>query len=266
MSAIDSSTPNVAPLPGARQGRDPARAIKRGPSQLPPEVIAATQRDRLFDGLVHTVAEKGYSNARVSDICQAAGVTRPVFYTLFNGKDDAFIATYRHGVDVLLALMDQAYRAAADWHAGVHEALRVLLDVLASVPAFATMAVVEVESVGPAGRRERSRTLLRCGRFFEDTPARPPIPGPDNLVMAVVGGIHAAIYRYVAHERVAELPSMLPTLSYFASAPFLGREAAAAGPAQLGEAGPPATPPCLIGPPGPRESSPTQSELAGSSD
>jgi AcrR family transcriptional regulator len=84
-------------LPGARAGRDPARAIKRGPSRVPPEVVAATQRDRLFDGLVHTVAQKGYVDARVSDICQAAGVTRPVFYALFAGKEDAFLATYRHG-------------------------------------------------------------------------------------------------------------------------------------------------------------------------
>src|SRR6476620_6528311 len=96
----------LPPLPGARTGRDPARAIKRGPSRVPPEVVAATQRDRLFDALVHTVAQKGFANARVSDICQAAGVTRPAFYALFNGKEDAFLATYRHGTDVLLRLME----------------------------------------------------------------------------------------------------------------------------------------------------------------
>jgi hypothetical protein len=42
-----------------------------------------------------------------------------------------------------------------------------------------------------------------------------------------VGGIHTAIYRYVASGRVDELPDLLPTLSYFALVPFLGREAAA---------------------------------------
>src|SRR3954471_21829708 len=122
-------------LPGARAGRDPLRAIKRGPSRVPPEVVAATQRDRLFDGLVHTVAEKGYANARVSDICQAAGVTRPAFYALFDGKDEAFLSTYRHGTSVLLTVMEQAYddaRATGDWRSATRAALRVLLDVLAS--------------------------------------------------------------------------------------------------------------------------------------
>jgi AcrR family transcriptional regulator len=228
----DQVEPDLNAVPGARLGRDPARAIKRGPSQLPPEVVQATQRSRLLDGLVHTVAEKGYADARVSDICQAAGVTRPAFYALFKGKDDAFVAAYKHGVKVLFSLMDRAHSAAPDWHSGAHEALRVLLEVLSSVPAFATTAVVEVEAVGPAGRQERSKMLLRCGRYFTAAPWQVDVPHGEDMVMAVVGGIHAAIYRYVAHDRVTQLPELLPTLSYFATAPFLGAAAARRGPSE----------------------------------
>lgn len=221
----------ITPLPGARPGRDPARAIKRGPSRLPREVVAATQRDRLFDGLVHTVAKKGYVNARVSDICQAAGVTRPAFYALFQGKDDAFLATYRHGTGVLVHLMEDAYRGAPGWRSGARAALRVLLDVLAGVPAFAAMAIVEIESVGPAARRERDRLLSRFDRFFADAPAAPGLVRPGlakpELVGSVVGGIYATVYRYVASGRVAELPALLPVLTYFTMVPFLGREEAA---------------------------------------
>jgi AcrR family transcriptional regulator len=228
-----SSTADNAPelplvsLPGARTGRDPARAIKRGPSRVPPEVVAATQRERLFDGLVHTVAQKGYANARVSDICQAAGVTRPAFYALFEGKDDAFLATYRHGVDVVLSVMEQAYRDAGDWRAGSRAALSVLLDVLAGVPAFATMAVVEIEAVGPAARQERNHLLRRFDRFFADAPAHAGVPMPEELVSTVVGGIYSTVYRYVAAGRVAELPGLRPVLSYFMLVPFVGREQAA---------------------------------------
>ncbi|MEH1012276.1 TetR/AcrR family transcriptional regulator [Micromonospora sp. CPCC 206060] len=217
----------LTPLPGARTGRDPARAIKRGPRQLPAEVVRATQRDRLFDALVHTVATKGYANARVSDICQAAGVTRPAFYALFAGKDDAFLATYRHGTDVLLKLMEQAYSDAGDWPAGCRAALRVLLDVLASVPAFAMMAIVEIDAVGPAARYERDLLLRRFDQFFRDAPPGPGPVGPTGLTGAVVGGINSMVYRYVAAGRVAELPDLLPTLAYFMVAPFLGPQEAA---------------------------------------
>lgn len=226
MAASPAHPPGVTPLPGARVGRDPARAIKRGPRRLPAEVVAATQRDRLFDALVHTVAAKGYPNARVSDICQAAGVTRPAFYSLFSGKDDAFLATYRHGTDVLLRLMEQAYQDTTDWPAGCRAALRVLLEVLASVPAFAAMAIVEIDAVGPAARRERDLLLHRFDRFFADAP---PLAhaGSDELVGAVVGGIHSTIYRYVSAGRSAELPGLLPALTYFMVAPFLGPAGAA---------------------------------------
>ncbi|AEV86610.1 TetR family transcriptional regulator [Actinoplanes sp. SE50] len=213
----------IGPLPGARAGRDPARAIKRGPRSMTPEAVAATQRERLFDALVHTVAEKGYANARVSDICTAAGVTRPAFYALFAGKEDAFLDTYRHGTGVVLRLMDDAYANAGDWHDGARAALKVLLDVLASVPAFAAMAIVEIDAAGPLARRERTELLGRFARFFAEAPGV-----PDGLVGAIVGGVYAAIYGHVSTGRVAELPDLLPMLSYFMMAPFLGRDGAAA--------------------------------------
>lgn len=215
-------------LPGARAGRDPSRAIKRGPSRVPPEVVAATQRDRLLDGLVHTVAEKGYASARVSDICQAAGVTRPVFYALFEGKDSAFVAAYRYGIDVLIAMMEESFQDADDWCAGVRAALRTLLGVLSAVPAFATMAIVEIDALGPAARNVRTQMLRRFHPFFA---AAPPlgeggVPVLEDLLGSIVGGIYATIYRYVADGRVAELPSLAPTLTFFALAPFIGPDEA----------------------------------------
>ncbi|MGC9667451.1 TetR/AcrR family transcriptional regulator [Planosporangium sp. 12N6] len=193
---------------------------------MPPEVVAATQRDRLFDGLVHTVAQKGYVNARVSDICTAAGVTRPAFYALFAGKEDAFLATYRHGTGVLLELMERGYRAAPDWRTGVPAALNVLLDVLASVPAFASMAIVEIDAVGPAARHERDQLLRRFDQFFVSAPPHVDLDRPDDLVGSVVGGVYATIHRYVASGRVDELPRLMPVLTYFTMAPFLGHDEA----------------------------------------
>ena len=216
------------PLPGARAGRDPARAIKRGPRRLPAEVVAATQRDRLYDGLVHTVAQKGFVNARVSDICHAAGVTRPAFYALFAGKEDAFLAAYRHGTSVLLELMDQAHTSAPDWRAGARASLRILLDVLAGVPAFAVMAIVEIDAAGPAARAARDQLLDNFGRFFVDAPPLADARLAEELISSIVGGIYSTIRRHVAAGRTDDLPSLLPSISYFLMVPFLGREAAEA--------------------------------------
>jgi AcrR family transcriptional regulator len=235
-------------LPGARAGRDPARVIKRGPSRLPPGVVAATQRDRLYDGLAQTVAERGYAAARVSDICQAAGVTRPVFYTLFDGKEDAFLATYRHGVRVLLRVMDAAYQEAGNWRAGIRGALRTLLGTLASVPAFATMAVVEIDAAGPAARRERDHMLRGYGQYFASAPPQPGLPDHSELVACVVGGIYWAIHGHVSSGRAAELPGLLPSLTYFTLAPFLGPAAAAREAEVAAQSGESPSAPCVPAP------------------
>ena len=225
MSAKIQSPPQADPLPGARHGRDPERAIKRGPSRVPPEQVAATQRDRLYDGLVHTVAEHGYTDASVTDICRAAGVTRPAFYVHFDGKQDAFLATYRHGTGVMFRLMEHAFEQHDDWREAALAGLRVLLDVLASVPAFARMAIVEIEAVGPPARGERADLLRRFGRFFTDAPAPVGLPDPADravLVDILVGGAYSAIYRQVAEGRAEELPALLPVLAHYLVTPFLG--------------------------------------------
>jgi AcrR family transcriptional regulator len=262
-------SPVMTPLPGARSPRDPQRAIKRGPSRVPREQVAATQRDRLYDGLVRTVAERGYANASVSDICRVSGVTRPAFYEHFESKQGAFLAAYRHGTDVLFAMLEHAFRDAVDvdeadgvtahtahtadaesagvtldaddipcpaaeresdaetWTRATSAVLSVLLDVLASVPAFATAAIVEIDAVGPAGRQARSERLRDFEAFFSLAPATPPAVDRGELVNAVVAGAYGTLYRYIANGRAAELPDLLPGLVYFVLAPFAGPEIAA---------------------------------------
>ena len=194
---------------------------------MPAETVAATQRDRLYDGLARTVAEHGYANATVTDICRAAGVTRPAFYVHFDSKQGAFLATYRHGTEVLFRMMEQAHEDSPDWRTASQIALRVLLEVLASAPAFATMAIVEIDAVGAEARQERELLLRRFRQLFTDAPKPSDPVSVDELVDTIVGGVYSAIYRVIAEKRTSHLPELLPTLSYFVLASFLGAAEAA---------------------------------------
>ncbi len=49
-------------------------------------------RDRLVAAALEVFARKGYEDARVEDICQAAGSARATFYRHFSGKDEVFLA------------------------------------------------------------------------------------------------------------------------------------------------------------------------------
>ncbi|MFF7334413.1 TetR/AcrR family transcriptional regulator [Streptomyces sp. NPDC090306] len=215
-------------LPGARTGREPERSIRRGPRRVAPELVAATQRERLLDGVARTVAEQGFAGARISDMCRTAGVTRPVFYEQFSGKEDAVLAAYRLGIALVVQAMEYAYEeagGAGDWPAAVTAGLGAVLELLAENPSFAAM-VVEVEGVGAAGRAERERLLGRFRRFFADAPdtadRRPGelAPGRAELVDVLVGAVHAALYRKIARGEVEGLPDLLPTLVHVVLSPF----------------------------------------------
>lgn len=241
---VPAARPDPLTLPGARDGRDPSRAIKRGPSRLPAELVAATQRDRLFDAMARTVASQGYANATVTDICRAAGVTRPAFYVHFDSKQGAFLDTYRHGTEVLFRMMEQAHQQAPDWRAAAGDSLRVLLEVLASAPAFATMAIVEIDAVGAEARAEREQLLQRFRLLFGGAPRPAGAVEQQDLVDTVVGGVYHAIYRAIAGQRIQQLPDLLPTLTYFVTAPFLGTAEASLGPADPPGSQRPAVAPC----------------------
>jgi AcrR family transcriptional regulator len=191
---------------------------------MPAEWVAATQRERLLDGVARTVAEHGYAGARISDICRAAGVTRPVFYELFTGKEDAVLSAYRAGTALVVARMEEAYQAAggaADWPAAVRAGLRAALELLAATPPFAAM-LVEIEAVGPVGRQARARLLAQFRRFFADAPPGPRGVPEAELTDAVIGAVHNAMYRRIDEGRVSELPGLLDTVTYLAVTPYWG--------------------------------------------
>ena len=71
----------------------------------PPTRSAAT-RERLTASAVRAFAERGYADARVSDIVAEAGVTQPTFYAYFDSKEALFrdlIERFRERVRRLVA-------------------------------------------------------------------------------------------------------------------------------------------------------------------
>ncbi|MES9543441.1 TetR/AcrR family transcriptional regulator [Actinomadura sp. NPDC000600] len=210
-------------LPGSRSALDPGRAIKPGRHGLSPETVAGIQRERLIDAFVHVVSERGYAHTTISRVTEGAGVTKKTFYAHFSDLDACFLAAYQRGMDILLRRMTEAYEAAPTWPDGIHAGLRTLLAALAREPRFARASLVEVNAAGPQVRQARIDNLTRFRVFFTD-PSLPPVPIP--VVDAIVGGIYSAIHVQMETGEAEELPSLLPSLTYFALLPLVGREAA----------------------------------------
>jgi AcrR family transcriptional regulator len=194
---------------------------------LPREFVARTQRDRLIDAMARTVAVKGYA-APLTDVCAAASVSTRAFYEHFTDKEECFMATFDRGVSLLQRAVGAAYAQPGSWPLRMRRGIEVLLHLLAAEPAFANLAIVEMLAAGPRGR-ERSRLLLGDFlRFFDDAPRRPQEPRvPPVAIEAVVAGVFGLLFNYVSTKRTAELPGILPEVTYFVLVPFIGPRGAA---------------------------------------
>src|SRR5579863_1090840 len=102
------------------------KAVKRSASVLPkagkPAKAAPSQASarKLLDAAVHVIRSKGYSAARVEDICAEAGLTKGAFFHHFANKEACAIAAAAHFAANADALFDAApYRLLPDPRARV---------------------------------------------------------------------------------------------------------------------------------------------------
>ncbi|MGA5299442.1 TetR/AcrR family transcriptional regulator [Nucisporomicrobium flavum] len=214
-------------LPGSGAAREPGR-LPRGRHDLPREFVSRTQRDRLIDAMARVVAQKGYANASLTEVCAAAGVSTRAFYEHFADKEACLLAAFDLGVDLMQKAVAEAFGRPARWPERIHRGLDTLLRILAAEPAFAVMAVVEVLAAGPRARERRRALLESYAGFFAEVPRRPGGPQvPAGVVDAVMAGVYGVIFDMVSTGRAAELPDRLPDLTYFVLVPFLGPAVAA---------------------------------------
>jgi AcrR family transcriptional regulator len=185
--------------------------------------VTRSQRERLIAAMVRVTAAKGYEATSVADVLEASGVGRATFYELFEDKEECFLAAYHVLIDDLFARTEEAYRQPGPWPERVRNGIAAMLDWFASDPEIARVAMIEVITVGPAIRQifgetlDRFTALLDEGHEFSDS--TPDLP---NIAGIVAGTIFARLYEEVALERSAELPMLLPHLTYEALLPFLG--------------------------------------------
>ncbi|WP_320670560.1 TetR/AcrR family transcriptional regulator [Patulibacter defluvii] len=172
------------------------------------------QRSRLLLAVARVVGEGSYAGTTVADVVRAAGVSRTTFYAEFAGKEEAFLESYRHGVDVIDARIDRAVRASRDWRDQLRAGIEAYLRALAEHPVFARAYLLQVPLAGPAALAARDEALRRFAERYRRTAglARREHPGlveppADALHVLCAGTEHLAADRVRAGqaERLPEL-------------------------------------------------------------
>ncbi len=205
------------------------RGLPRGEHNLPRGFVEFNQRERIFDAIAKLTARDGYQALSLEDIAAAAAVSLQTFYSHFENKEEAFLATFEVGHTRAKAAVNRALAHQTNWIGGVRAGALALLQFLASEPALAHLSCVDILIAYPhvSGRVAEANAAyaeLLDMDLGEGAPgqATTPIVGE-----AIVGGVFELLHDYILRGQTRRLPELANHVSYIALAPFIGREAAA---------------------------------------
>jgi AcrR family transcriptional regulator len=190
-----------------------SQRLKPGPGNARDEV-ERSQRQRLFAGLVATVAEHGYPATRVADVIERAGVSRNTFYRHFASLYDCLLQTLDAIVAGAEAAMVVQLEGDGPWDERLRNYFEALIDLAVAQPAAARLCFVEAYVAGPEAVGRVDRVARAVGRralaVVEESPERAGMP--PGVARAVLGGLRTVIQIRLYTGRESELPALVPQL------------------------------------------------------
>jgi AcrR family transcriptional regulator len=202
--------------------------LPAGREDLLEPLAAHSQRERLLVAIAATTAEKGYGATTIADICAAAGVSRATFYELFKDKDDCFHAAMELSLADAMGGIVAVYSPDKPWAKMVRDAATAFLELLASRPTFARMAMIEAPSAGGrsyelyASGKRVLQSLLERGR--DDPMEEEAIP--SSAARAALAAAESLVVGQILAGNTERLPELLPDVVYITTVPYLGQEEA----------------------------------------
>ena len=156
----------------------------------------AQRREQLIAAAVQVYGERGYQNATVKAVCEAAGLTERYFYESFANSEALLLASYETVTHRLLQTLARAGEEAGG--SGEHRVLAMLrayFGALQCEPRSARVFLVEIRGVSKMVDEALTVSLCDFGALMART-LMPPGAEPDPMLAAGVAGgiVHVALY------------------------------------------------------------------------
>ncbi|HEY5193683.1 MAG TPA: TetR/AcrR family transcriptional regulator [Solirubrobacteraceae bacterium] len=200
------------------------RGLPRGEGNVSRSFVIHNQRERILDALANLAAAKGFAATTIPSIVQEAAVSVQAFYEHFSGKEDAFLVAYEIGHRKALAIVERSYESQKEWPAAVRAGIAVLLEFLASEPAYAHLALIDALTASP-----KAATVAHQGMNAYAVMLEPGLQSkvngqaPPAIAMEATAGMLLELcFVYVASERTRELPGLTEFAGEVALRPFVG--------------------------------------------
>lgn len=156
----------------------------------------AQRRSQLIAAAVQVYGERGYQNATVKAVCEAAGLTERYFYESFANSEALLLASYETVTHKLLQTLARAGdEAGGNGEQRVMAMLRAYFGALQCEPRSARVFLVEIRGVSKLVDEALAISLCDFGGLLAQT-LLPPGAVPDPMLAAGVAGgiVHVALY------------------------------------------------------------------------
>jgi AcrR family transcriptional regulator len=201
-------------------------AVGRRP--LEREVYLDHQRDHVLAAATEVFAKRGYRATTVDHIVDAAKIGVGTFYGLFGGKEECFLAAYEEVLADFQEEIGAQLPADGPASAQICAALRALLEQIAARPLQARLALVEVQTAGPASLARYQQTIDALipwlARVREESPFAEELP--SRLEEAVIGGLLWYLQQRLLQSELKDPAAHFPDLLEIVLEPYLGDDAA----------------------------------------
>ena len=104
----------------------------------------ADRRLKIIDAAVEVLADKGFHQARISDIAQRAGVADGTIYLYFQNKEDLLISIFEEKMELLLTNLHRALEGVKRPQARIARFAQFHFEQVQSNPAVAAVLQVEL--------------------------------------------------------------------------------------------------------------------------
>jgi AcrR family transcriptional regulator len=207
------------------EGAGAGNSANRGPTL---RLVDSPKRQRILEGMLDVVGERGYEAASVRMVLDSTGLYRQAFYDNFADVEVCYLEALDFGIAQMEAVVRAAGAPQSSWRGKLRAGLSSLLETLEADPGLGRALVVEVHAAGSEALQRRSAAMKRVTDFIDS--ARQSLEGseapPPIAAEGIVAGMHAVVHAKLAAGDESGFRELLPDFMYFAVLPYFGPEAA----------------------------------------
>jgi AcrR family transcriptional regulator len=186
--------------------------------------MSTHQRDRVVAAAIPVFAKRGYQGTTVDDVLAAGKVGVGNFYSLFEGKEDCFLAAFDLVVGRGREAITEATGAAEGWAEQTYLGLRSLLAAMLAEPLEGRLVLLEAQSAGPVAVSRYNALMDEALAWLSEGRKLGGAALPPSFEQAAVSGLAFYLQQCVLDPRSHEVEGLLAETSALLLEPVIGRE------------------------------------------